>query len=983
MALVVVFQSLAFLLSISLSQAYPMLDAEAFRLLSSTTASRKQELDRSIVRLTKTVEMASRELSDELVEVAESYGIEPQVIYRDDAANAETAQLSGDYAMALIRNSNITGAYVILNGSSLDPGDWTSHAAVYIRSSNPESGTLAEDSCSLEVGHMDVAIEQEIPISDNWKAELRFDPEVPDDGNIYQKPVWAAARYSGTVPGRYGYWTEPYDVLGDGKNVVNYSVPLLDKAGKSYGVIGIELSVAHIAKSYLPQPDLTHADSFYALTTRKEDALEFDWYIPGSFRAQIYLEQGKEVVMDPVDESSSLYETRLEGVGDVYCTVLPLTTYKPNSPFADQQWVLINFVPRSSIHENSQHMRGHLTISIILTGIVAFSAIFLVAFLFTRRISRLSDYVNHLSPHDDIHFERTGLEEIDDLSAAVERLSQSVMNAGKTTSKILDLTLLPVGGFEIPQDGKYVILTKMVYELLQLDPGTPVTGEQWCRYYEQLTRDHLPEEENTYQYEDRKTGAHRFLRILETETSTGIVGAIVDVTKEVQERRRLARELDYDGLTRLYNRNAFKREVSWKIKENPDQIGVMIFCDLDNLKYINDTFGHDMGDRLIIRASELFREFSLQGGVVARISGDEFATYLHGFSSQAEARRIVENQFRHNEAFRIEMPDGDSARPRFSTGMAWYPDDADHVKDLLRLADFAMYEAKNRDKGSVQEFDQASYQRSAYLLENREAINRLLDDCLIRFAFQPIVSLRTGEIYGYEALMRPLLEKFKSPGEVLAVASAQSKLAQLERMIIFMGYQTIREQLPALKGRKLFLNSIPSQMLREEDLRLLEELYSDLFPHVVMEVTEAENNTPQLICDKSSYLHQHHVLIALDDYGSGYSNEIRILGIQPDMVKVDIEMIRGIHQNHDKQTLVSNLIHFCHEKGITVIAEGVETAEELAELVHLKADYVQGFYLGKPCFTFEEIPTERQKEILELNCRYHGIGERDAGEESR
>ena len=983
MALVVIFQSLAFLLSISLSQVYPMLDAEAFRLLSSTTASRKQELDSSIARLTKTVEMASRELSDELVELADSYGIEPQVIYRHDAANAETAQLSGDVVMALVRSSNITGAYVILNGSNFDHGDWTAHSAVYIRNSKPESAALGEESFSMEIGHMDVAIKQEIPISSSWKPELRLDPSVPGDGNIYKRPVWAATRYSGTVPGRYGYWTQPNDALGDGKNVVNYSVPLLDKAGKSYGVIGIELSVEHLANNFLQKPDPTYSDSFYALTARKKDALKFDWFIPGNYRAQIYLEQGKEVVMDPVGESSSLYETRLEGVGDVYCTVLPVTMYKPNSPFADQQWIMINFVPRSAIHENSQHVRDNLTIIILLTGLVAFGAIFLVGFLLTRKISRLSEYVNHLSPQDDIHFERTGLEEIDDLSAAVERLSQSVMNAGKTTSKILDLTLLPVGGFEIPQDGKYVILTKMVHELLQLDPGAPVTGEQWRKYYELLTADPLSEEENTYQYQDKTTGAHLFLRILETETPAGIVGAIVDVTKEIRERRRLARELDHDGLTRLYNRNAFKREVSWRIKENPDQIGVMIFCGLDNLKYINDTFGHDMGDRLIIRAGELFREFSLQGGVVARISGDEFATYLHGFSSQAEARRAIENQFRYNEAFRIDMPDGESARPRFSTGIAWYPEDADQVKDLLRLADFAMYEAKHRDKGSVQEFDQASYQRSAYLLEKREAINHLLDDSLIRFAFQPIVSLRTGAVYGYEALMRPMLEKFKSPSEVLAVASAQSKLAQLERVVIFTGYQTMREQLPALKGRKLFFNSIPSQMLREEDHRLLEELYSDLFPQVVMEVTEAENDTPQLICDKSNYLREHHVLIALDDYGSGYSNEIRILGIQPDIVKIDIEMIRGIHQNRDKQVLVSNLIAFCHEKEITVIAEGVEKAEELAELIRLKADYVQGYYLAKPSFTFEEIPQERQDEILKLNRRSSNLGENGAGGGSR
>ena len=976
MAFVVLFQSLAFVLSISLSQVYPMLDAEAFRLLNSTTASRKQELDQSIDRLTKTVEIASRELSSELMDLARAYGIQSQVIYRDDDAYAEAARQFAELVMTLIRNNDITGAYVRLNGSKLNQGEWTTHSAVYMRSTEPKPTLLLGSDFSLEIGPKDVALHYRIPVGSRWKQELQFDPALPSDGNLYWKPVWAAARYSGTVPGRYGYWMEPYDVLGDGKKVVSYSVPLLDNEGKSFGVIGIELSAAYMARGYLPKPELTYPDSFYALTNREKDTLELDWYIPGSFLAQMYLQQGQVVTLEPVGESTTLYKTRLEGMGDMYCTVLPVTMYSQNQPFTDRQWIMINFVPQSSIHENSQSVRESLVITIILTAVVAFSAVFLVSFLFTRRISRLSEYVNHLLPHDDIHFERTGLGEIDDLSAAVERLNQSVINAGKTTSKILDLTLLPVGGFEILKDGKHVILTKMVYELLQLESGVPVTVELWKTYYGQLTREPLSDEENTYQYQDKTTGTHRFLRILETETPAGVVGAIVDVTKEVQERRRLARELDYDGLTRLYNRRAFKREVTWRIMEDPDQIGVMIFCDLDNLKYINDNFGHDMGDRLIIRAGELFREFSFQGGVVARISGDEFATYLHGFNSQGEARRVVENQFRHNEAFRINMPNGAYMWPRFSAGMAWYPADADNVPDLLRLADFAMYEAKHWDKGSVREFDQESYQRTNYLLENRETINRLLDDCLIRFAFQPIVSLVTGEIYGYEALMRPMLENFKSPGEVLAVAASQSKLVQLERLVMFMGYQTLRDQVSILKGRKLFLNSIPSQILRDEDHLLLEEMYSDLFSHVVVELTEAENNTPQLLADKSSYLRKHNVLVALDDYGSGYSNEIRILGIRPDIVKVDMELVRGIHQSRDKQVLVSNLVKFCHEKGILVIAEGVEQAEELAELARLEMDYVQGYYLARPSFTFDEIPKEAKEEILGLNRQYRGIDEK-------
>ena len=981
MALVVLLQSLAFMLSISLSRVYPMLDAEAFRVFSNTTSSRRQEMDLAIGRLTKTLELASLELSKEVLQISEGYGIVPQVVYQNDEASAVTAQLSAKYITELLRSNNITGGFVILNGSNLNQWDWTAHSTIYIRNSGPEQATFEESNFVMEIGPQEVAQKFNLSISNTWKSELQFDPTVSGDGTIYWKPVWASARYIGTVPGRYGYWMEPYDLLGDGNKVVSYTIPLLDKEGRSFGVIGFEISASHFARSYLPKAELVYPDSFYALTSRKKDELSFDWYIPGSFLAQVYLQQGQVLALEPVSEDDSLYQTRLEGAGDMYCMIHPLAMYSQNSPFSDQQWIMINLVPQNTIHENSKTVHENLVLMIIITAAIAFSVIFMVSYLFTRRISKLSDYVNNLSPHDDIHFERTGMEEIDDLSAAVERINQSVINSAKTTSKILDLTLLPIGGFEIPLDGKQIICTKLVYELLQLEPGTLVTTEKWDTYYRALTRDPLSDEENTYLFQDEKTGRNRFLQILETTTSSGVVGAIVDVTKEIQERRRLARELDYDGLTRLYNRRAFNREVYWRIKENPDQIGVMIFCDLDNLKYINDTFGHDMGDRLIIRASELFREFALQGGVVARISGDEFATYIHGFSSRREARHMVEEQFRYNEAFRIDMPDGESMRPRFSTGISFYPEDADNVKDLLKRADFAMYVAKNRDKGSVQEFDQEAYQNNAFLLDNREAINRLLDDRLIRFALQPIVSLRTGDIYGYEALMRPMLENFKSPNEVLAVASSQSKLSQLERLTIYMGFETMRENLVALKGRKFFINSIPSQMLREDELRLLESLYSDLFPQTVVEVTEAENSTPLRIFEKSNFLRRNSILIALDDYGSGYSSEIRILDIRPDIVKIDMGMIRGIHKDRDKQSLVSNLVEFCHERKIVSIAEGVEEPEDLAELVRLNVDYVQGYYLARPAFTLEEIPPERKEEILELNQRFQGFCEEDTRSE--
>ena len=251
----------------------------------------------------------------------------------------------------------------------------------------------------------------------------------------------------------------------------------------------------------------------------------------------------------------------------------------------------------------------------------------------------------------------------------------------------------------------------------------------------------------------------------------------------------------------------------------------------------------------------------------------------------------------------------------------------------------------------------------SYLLENREAINRLLDEQLIRFAFQPIVDLKTAEISGYEALMRPLLETFKNPSEVLAVAAAQSKLAQLERMIMLMAFQTIAEHAQEIGECKIFINSIPSQMLNHEDYLILETQYAQHFKRVVFEVTEEESRNAEGLAKKINYIRKDGIQIALDDFGSGYSNEIRILSLLPDIIKIDMEMIQGIHNNVDKQNLVANLVSFCHNKGVKVVAEGIETSADLVTVIEMDVDYAQGYYLGRPAFEFSAINPELQKEI--------------------
>lgn len=963
MIFLVLLQSLSLVLALSVSKVFFLLDAESFRLFGNTAQARVQTFNTEIGQLVENTSKETEHLNQQIKTLAQNAQVNPADIYVNDRLYDETSLIATQSLVGLLQNNNVTGAFFILNGSNSDISDTNAHSAIYLRNSAPDNVSGDASSYLLEIGPTLVSQTYTFATSINWKLDMQFSDRGVFD--FYDEPLKAAAEYPGSELLRYGYWSAPQALLNDNQRAITYTLPLRDENGAGYGVVGIDISLSHFAQHYLPNVDLPYESSFYAISRVIDDEIALDWVIPSGPLAQVYLEQGKALELTKV-EGVDLYETNLEGLGKTYCSIQPLTLYSKNSPFFDETWSLMGFVPKDILHESSAGVQSTLVTSIALTTLAAFVAIFVLAYVSTRKITDLLKYVDSVSPYHSIEFKKTGMREIDELTSAVTMLNDSVINASKTTAKILELTLLPIGVYEITSDNNTVILTEYVYQQLGLKPGSLVSKSAWEDYFKTLTANPVKGFDNVYRHEDPETKNILHLRILEHQTDTGLIGVVLDVTKDIEENQRLAHQLDYDALTQLYSRIAFKREAYTKIQEQPDKIGAMIFSDLDNLKYINDTFGHDVGDRMIIKAGEMFREFTVKGGLVSRISGDEFAVYLHGFTSKEEALALIREQFERFKSYNLTTPTGDKHRIRCSSGIAWYPHDSDNVTDLLKLSDYAMYEAKNKVKGTVFEFDKSSYRENAYLLENREAINRLLDEKLIKFAFQPIIDVRTGKVFAYEALMRPLLEDFKSPLEILAVAAAQSKLGPLERLVTLSVFEVIAERSNEFGDAKIFMNSIPSQILSDEDHMYIKRHFSDHFSQVVVEVTEEENNSPEMMITKTSFIRGCGMQVAIDDFGSGYSNEVRILSMNPDIVKIDRGLVAGICYSADKQRLVSNLVSFAHSKGILVIAEGVENAEDLGCLVHLEIDYVQGYYTGRPSFDFEDINEQAQEKLQEI-----------------
>ncbi|MBQ5330816.1 MAG: EAL domain-containing protein [Oscillospiraceae bacterium] len=227
-------------------------------------------------------------------------------------------------------------------------------------------------------------------------------------------------------------------------------------------------------------------------------------------------------------------------------------------------------------------------------------------------------------------------------------------------------------------------------------------------------------------------------------------------------------------------------------------------------------------------------------------------------------------------------------------------------------------------------------------------VHRILDKNLLMYYFQPIVRTDNGEIYSYEALMRAVGIKDITPYHILKYAEISDRLFEVEQysFINVMEYMLKNEEL--FGSRSVFINSLPNVHVKPEKELRIEELLDELRGRVVVEMTEnSEFNDSELNDIKQKYKNLD-VPIAIDDYGTGYSNISNLLRYTPDYVKIDRSLLSGIQNSPNKKHFVREIIDFCHDNGIMALAEGVETAEELRTVILLGADLVQGFYIAMP-----------------------------------
>ena len=884
--------------------------------------------------------------AEDLEQLSEQITATTQQLLKSGDISLDTLDNSSEQSDALLvalapqlldtlRTKQVTGIFLILNTHDLDTCEvGKKMPGIYLRDMDPDARPSERNSdLLLERASATVVKELAIGTDKGWQPAFPYQGDTK--GGILRTVFQTAYKSdAGLSAESYGRWTtNSYCLAGDDRHAIAYSMPLILPDGTVYGVVGVELLTDYL-QTKLPFTELDEdkAGTYFIVTTT-DDALT-----DGVLSLRKTVTSGEDLVT--ADAPLGVLNCRSDGNGGnwvelndkrYYMVLEPLQVYNRNAPFAAEKWFLAGTMEQSVLLAFSSRVREVLLTTIAITLVLSVLGSLLVSARLARPINRLyREVIDAQEKKTFPRLSRTAIREVDRFAETITELNKELVTNSTKFLRIMDMASVEIGGYELRTDTGSVFVTDNFFSLLGKPEmqGKPLS----VRRFEEVLKgireknpcDHTAEGDEllTIQQPD----GVRYIMLRSTIEGHAKIGLAEDVTAAVLERKRIEHERDHDILTGLYNRQAFNR-VCTELFAAPERMGVaaLMMMDLDNLKHINDTYGHDWGDQYIRRTGQCLRDNTPAGTVCARLSG----------------------------------------------GIAWYPDDGQDWETLKKYADFAMYQVKHSEKGRVEEFDIGVYNREAYAERTRREFRQLLSNAQVFYCFQPIFSARSGRVVAYEALMRSDLPTLRSPATIMKLAREQGALYEIERLTFTKALETFDSLCRAgsVSGdAMLFVNSIANTCLSHEDGKYINSRWHELCRRMVVEITEEEEIDYEAL-ERKRNAPGFSGMFALDDYGSGYSNENTLLQLAPRFVKVDITIIRGIDTSPDKQQILRNMVAYAHPRSMKIVAEGVETAAELRTVIELGADLLQGYFLARPAIVPGAIAPEAAGIIQELQRR--------------
>jgi diguanylate cyclase (GGDEF)-like protein/PAS domain S-box-containing protein len=437
--------------------------------------------------------------------------------------------------------------------------------------------------------------------------------------------------------------------------------------------------------------------------------------------------------------------------------------------------------------------------------------------------------------------------------------------------------------------------------------------------------------------------------------TTHFVSIINDVSDRIRSQEAMEHQATHDSLTGLANRSLLNDRITQAInlaRRSGRQVAVALL-DLDHFKHINDAYGHTAGDMLLREIAARLHQCVRETDTVARLGGDEFVVVLTDLAQVDDADRVAHKiidamshpiQLEENEVY-----------VGASIGMALYPRDGEHGEILLRNADIAMYRVKEHGRNSVRSYTPDLANMAINRVDKEGALRRAIEHGEFMLHYQPKVDVISRRIIGAEALIRweqPQVG-LTHPGEFIPLAEDTGLILPIGAWVIRAAFeQQAAWHAAGMPPLKIAIN-ISARQFRQDDLpdlvtSLLEETGADPAAFI-FEMTES-----MVMHDVDSALmilralKQKGITLSLDDFGTGYSSLSYLRRFPIDEVKIDRSFINELHHNEDDAAIAAAVVAMARSLGLSVVAEGVEIAEQLAALERLGCNEVQGYLLGRP-----------------------------------
>ncbi|MCA1053998.1 EAL domain-containing protein [Rossellomorea aquimaris] len=442
--------------------------------------------------------------------------------------------------------------------------------------------------------------------------------------------------------------------------------------------------------------------------------------------------------------------------------------------------------------------------------------------------------------------------------------------------------------------------------------------------------------------------------------------SILLVFQDKSEISKLKEEIHtltyYDCLTGLYSRRWFEENISVLISNDDPKPFAIMYLDLDRFKWINDTSGHEVGDHMLQQVAERLQQVVGKGDILMRLGGDDFAVIVFSSTTVETLSTIAERMILEVQApYSIK---GSEVQIACSIGITVYPDDSVEKDHLMRNAELALHKAKKAGRNDYAFFTcemQAEFIRRANI---EQELNRAIANNEFVLYYQPLINTSTQQVVGVEALIRwdHPNDGIISPGEFVSIAEETGQIIMLEKWVVYEACRQMKEwHSKGITPIKICINLSPShfqQLNFIEDLkRIVDEIQLDP-RYIDLEITEnlAMQDTENVL-QKLNSVKDMSITVSIDDFGTGFSSLLYLKKFPVQTLKIAQEFVRNLETDHENQTIVFSILALAKALQLNVVAEGVETEEQLTILIDQHCPFVQGYYYSPPlpadeCFDF-------------------------------